>query len=146
MKATVISLSLVVVMLMTTTWLLRNQLWDQDSTTQEPIVSTVTEVQSEQTVLIEQQAVSPQAPTLKQSVDSTKSDNSNNSQQELAATQTVNREKTVEQLQDRFRLLESQYGVLSVDDIQGLEESLDDVEKIEDLTDFSYALDDLIYE
>lgn len=146
MKATVISLSLVVVMLMTTTWLLRNQLWDQDSTTQEPIVSTVTEVQSEQTVLIEQQAVSPQAPSLKQSVDSTKSDNSNNSQQELAATQTVNREKTVEQLQDRFRLLESQYGVLSVDDIQGLEESLDDVEKIEDLTDFSYALDDLIYE
>ena len=57
--------------------------------------------------------------------------------------ETISRDQTIDQLRTKFRLLETQYGDLSVKDIQLLEASIDDIDT-NSLTALSYALDDLL--
>jgi len=57
---------------------------------------------------------------------------------------TVKRTRIIDQLSSRFRLLESQYGLLSIDDIQALEASLNDIESNDDLLSLSGAIDELL--
>jgi len=64
--------------------------------------------------------------------------------QEPVAIQKVTRVQAIDDLQSKFRLLETQYGILSVDDIQILEASLVDIDDVNNLVDLSDALDDLL--
>jgi len=54
------------------------------------------------------------------------------------------RAQTLDNLYETFRALETQYGVLSIDDIALLEESLNKIGQDDMLVDLSYALDELL--
>jgi len=66
------------------------------------------------------------------------------STQKLAAAHTDNREKVVNNLQRKLSLLETQYGVLSIDDIALLQASLADIDQLDTLIDLSNAVDELM--
>jgi len=55
------------------------------------------------------------------------------------------RAKVIEDIRSKFRLLETKHGVLPVDYIQALEQSLSNIHDVDSLVGFSYALDDLVY-
>lgn len=140
MKAKLIlSLSLAVATLVATVWFLEGP----QGTKQASIASNTIAPKPEQA-----------EPTQQQSADSKQQfkpfndtlDKTNDTVEESAVTQTVSREQAIDDLQSKFRLLENQYGVLSIDDIQAIEESLSNIGEVNNVTDFSNALDDLIYQ
>ena len=55
-----------------------------------------------------------------------------------------NREEVIENLQSKFRLLETQYGILSIDDIAELETSLSGINELDALINLNSALDELL--
>ena len=55
-----------------------------------------------------------------------------------------NREEVIENLQSKFRLLETQYGILSIDDIAELEASLSGINELDALINLNSALDKLL--
>jgi len=55
-----------------------------------------------------------------------------------------NREEVIENLQSKFRLLETQYGILSIDDIAQLEASLSGINELDALINLNSALDELL--
>jgi len=88
-----------------------------------------------------------QRPVLKSVIDpivNIEIEQENPIQTDTFKSQTLSFDQAVEDLQSKFRLLETQYGVLSIDDIQVLEGSLNDIDDIDVLADFSSALDELL--
>lgn len=65
-------------------------------------------------------------------------------EQDLSQTHFDNRTQVLDNLYEQFNALETQYGVLSIDDIALLEDSLDEIDQDDMLADLSYALDELL--
>lgn len=65
-------------------------------------------------------------------------------EQDLSQTHFDNRTQVLDNLYEQFNALETQYGVLSIDDIALLEDSLDEIDQDNMLADLSYALDELL--
>ena len=55
-----------------------------------------------------------------------------------------NREQVIENIQSKFSLLETQYGILSIDDIAQLEASLSGINELDALINLNSALDELL--
>ena len=55
-----------------------------------------------------------------------------------------NREQVIENIQSKFRLLETQYGILSIGDIAQLEASLSGINELDALINLNSALDELL--
>jgi len=131
-----ISLSLVVATLGATTWFFKDH---QAAQAFVPVSqNTFTNEQSD-VVQIEGQYTGDQLIKFDKPVDQL-----NEIYQEPVAIQKVTRVQAIDDLQSKFRLLETQYGILSVDDIQILEASLVDIDDVNNLVDLSDALDDLL--
>jgi len=64
----------------------------------------------------------------------------------VTARQSVTKAQAIAELQGKFRLLETQYTILSVEDIAAIEASIGEIEDVQYLTNLSVALDELLYE
>jgi len=137
-----VCLSLVVVTVVTTTWfsaIPQSRKPDTVAKVAERVISASVEQAS-----IEAPS---QRPVLKSVIDpivNIEIEQENPIQTDTFKSQTLSFDQAVEDLQSKFRLLETQYGVLSIDDIQVLEGSLNDIDDIDVLADFSSALDELL--
>lgn len=77
-------------------------------------------------------------------IDELKNSERNRAAEEPSSRKSLSRNQAIDNLQGKFRLLETQYGLLSVDDIQELESSLSDIEDVDSLVDLGDALDELL--
>ena len=68
----------------------------------------------------------------------------NISESQSSSSPFNDRIQAIESIYDQFSVLETQYGVLSIDDIAVLQDSLVEIDEQEMLADLSYALDELI--
>jgi len=104
-----------------------------------PIVSVVKDVTRD----LETPEADPYLVMHKQSSQSA-SQLDNISESQSSSSPFNDRIQAIESIYDQFSILETQYGVLSIDDIAVLQDSLVEIDEQEMLADLSYALDELI--